>query len=451
MPGPEYRVLLRGLKDQSESGRRLFLQRFGEAYKMSPEQAAQWLRTRKGVVYAVKTPEAAEKARRYIESLGGVVEVEKAGAGPADGRTEPARLELDRELSTPATSPAPPAAAAPDTPSVPEVPVDDAFVSDAAAPAVTPSASGAPLRACPHCGYPYPQNQAACPACRRPAVDSGPAAGAGSGGPGRPAFSTAAPGYDLSAIVNITIETYKNNFVTLYGLSALPVVMVSLITFGAVSVGLGGAALGKDYIIPMVAGAVGLGIILLPLVLYALTYFWAALIAAIDVSIRGARPDLVGILKAVPPMMPVQLMANGLFAMLVMGAALTPFLAVTILAATQKMAGLAVVAALPIIPIAAAASLLFMFVMPVTVLEGLWAMDALKRSATLGRGYYLRNFGVMFLITLSVGVVISIASIPIQMIPVLGTLLTPLVQALATPATTIPIILLYYDMRLKKG
>ena len=83
MTGPnEYRVLLRGLKDQSEAGRQEFLRRFGEAYKMSTDQAAQWLRSRKGVVYTVKTPEAAEKAVRYLEGMGGVATVEKTEVGP---------------------------------------------------------------------------------------------------------------------------------------------------------------------------------------------------------------------------------------------------------------------------------------------------------------------------------------------------------------------------------
>lgn len=449
MPGPtEYRVLLRGLKDESEEGRSRFLQRFGEAYKMSADQAAQWLRAKKGVIYTVKTPEAAEKAARYLESLGGIAAVEKIGVEPA-----PAPPEVPAEPASIAASPAPPPPApAPVASTPPEVPAGDASAPTAPAPPppprpVAPASSGAPLRACPHCTFPYRTDQPVCPACKRPPTyaQAGTSPGAAGTGP------AASQSYDLSAIVKVTIDTYKNNFVTLFVLSLLP---VAVFMFLGLIVGVGAAlfaALGKDALIPLVAAAVMAAAVLLPLTLYLTYYLWSAMVAAIDVAIRGERPEVVAIIKAVPPMLPLQALVNSLGSGFLMLGAIAPFLALVVYAATQKQAGLAALGAVPMFPVAVVVGVLLMFVMPVTVLESKWFVEALRRSIELGRGYYLRNFGIMFLIVFAVAIVTGIIGTIFNFIPIIGPMFSSVIQAAAGPLTTIPLVLLYYDMRMKKG
>jgi hypothetical protein len=100
------------------------------------------------------------------------------------------------------------------------------------------------------------------------------------------------------------------------------------------------------------------------------------------------------------------------------------------------------------------AMLWLMFTPSVVVLEGLGAVAALKRSKKLAEGFKGRNFGVLVLLTIIGAVVGGILGF------VLGIFVTPqhfvfricmvAMQALITPFSIIAIILLYYDLRVRK-
>ena len=439
----EYKVLLRGLRDNTEQGRAAFLQRFGESYKLSPQQASEWLRARKGVVYTLKTPEAAEKAKRFLESIGALAEIEKS---------EP-------EAAPP---PPPPAVAPPSPPAVvdtgpPPVPEETAAPSAATVPpekraaAVAPAAAAGAvsgLRACRHCGYPYPASQPVCPACKRPAASA-----AGAPGPGLPAASPGggAVGYDLAGILNSTFRMYLDNFLVLFGLAVLPVLPVWFVAIVGVAAGAAaGVAAGHE---PALAVALVVAVVLLmmPVLVYIMFYFSAASVIAIDDILRGAKPGLMDTLKKVEPFLPVKLLLTSFLVGLVILGVMAPFLAVVILGAVEKSAGIAVVAALPMIPIAFIAAAYMILVMPVTVLENIWGWEAVRRSALLGKGSYARNFGVLMLIAIVVGIAVSLVSMPLAFIPILGQIASFILQMAIYPVTNIVIVLLYYDMRVRKG
>ena len=467
----EYKVLLRGLRDNTEQGRAAFLQRFGESYKLSPEQASDWLRARKGVVYTLKTPEAAEKAKRFLESIGALAQIEKTEPEAAPPPPLAVAPPSPPAPSPPAPSPPapPPTAPSPPVPSAPpavadsgppEVPEETAAPSAAA---VTPgrtaviapaAATGAVsgLRACRHCGYPFPASQPVCPACKRPAAPAG-AAAAGAPGPGLPAAPPGggAIGYDLAGILNSTFRMYLDNFLVLFGLSVLPMLPVWFVTIVGVAAGATvGVAAGHEPALA-VALVVAFVLLLLPVLVYIMFYFSAASVIAIDEILRGAKPGLLDTLRRVEPFLPVKLLLTSFLVGLVILGAMSPFLALVIVGAWQKSAGIAVLAALPMVPIAFIAAAYMILVMPVTVLENIWGWDAIRRSVQLGKGSYARNFGVLMLIAIVAGIAVSLVSMPLAFIPVLGQIASFILQMAIYPVTNIVIVLLYYDMRVRKG
>jgi hypothetical protein len=105
------------------------------------------------------------------------------------------------------------------------------------------------------------------------------------------------------------------------------------------------------------------------------------------------------------------------------------------------------------------AMLLYLFALPVAVIERMGARAALKRSRELGKGFYWRNFGVLLVATLMAGlfmlaVFVLAAVLGVAMDLDEGDLGLNVLLALSgiftTPILQIPLILLYYDMRVRK-
>lgn len=103
---------------------------------------------------------------------------------------------------------------------------------------------------------------------------------------------------------------------------------------------------------------------------------------------------------------------------------------------------------------------LTMFALTVVVLESRSPMESIRRSIQLGRGYYWRNFGVLLLLGLVVGVLWLVIGVVVGLISVgVGAdmqesfgfqLIVHFFVLLIAPLQLIPVVLLYYDMRVRK-
>jgi len=98
---------------------------------------------------------------------------------------------------------------------------------------------------------------------------------------------------------------------------------------------------------------------------------------------------------------------------------------------------------------------LFLFVPAIVVLENRWAFPALKRSVTLGYGYHVRNFVIvcmMFVLVTVLPFMLYIVSFftGSEWAPALGICLYYVIGFLIQPLGLIYIILLYYDIRVRK-
>jgi hypothetical protein len=102
----------------------------------------------------------------------------------------------------------------------------------------------------------------------------------------------------------------------------------------------------------------------------------------------------------------------------------------------------------------------YMFVVPVVVLEQSGGRAALRRSRALGKGCYLRNMGIVFLVALPLSLIIWLLAYAIASLvaPAIGSHTTSVMQGVEeilqtlvlSPLLSIPGTLLYYDMRARK-
>jgi hypothetical protein len=97
-----------------------------------------------------------------------------------------------------------------------------------------------------------------------------------------------------------------------------------------------------------------------------------------------------------------------------------------------------------------------MFAPVIVVVEGRWAVGALRRSVELAWGRNLRNFAVLAalwltLMGIAVGAGVGISRSPLTLPPSLVSALPWLVQLLMAPFYSVLLSVLYYDMRARNG
>lgn len=124
---PKYKVVFKGLVDKTDIGKQAFLDKFAGAYKISPEEAKDRITRSKGILYQYDDPGAADKAKKFLASIGAEAVIEENQEPP----------------------PAPP--------------IEDSVASFVGADS-KPAAVGG-VRACPKCGYQVPIKQDECPSC----------------------------------------------------------------------------------------------------------------------------------------------------------------------------------------------------------------------------------------------------------------------------------------------
>jgi hypothetical protein len=101
-------------------------------------------------------------------------------------------------------------------------------------------------------------------------------------------------------------------------------------------------------------------------------------------------------------------------------------------------------------------ALWLLFTSPAVVLEGLGPWKAFKRSRDIARGYNWRNLGVLLLIFVLLAVVFVIIGVSFHLLlpqPIgdLGVrLFIVIFESIATPLIFIVVVLLYYDLRVRK-
>jgi hypothetical protein len=92
----------------------------------------------------------------------------------------------------------------------------------------------------------------------------------------------------------------------------------------------------------------------------------------------------------------------------------------------------------------------FLLATQVMVLEHAFGLAALRRSARLMRGNFLRGAGITFLGALIVGVVSGVLQLALDYIPLVGPIGSGLARAAATAYTSAVLVVLYFDIRCRK-
>ncbi len=183
--------------------------------------------------------------------------------------------------------------------------------------------------------------------------------------------------------------------------------------------------------------------------------FGAIAIAVSDICL-GNKPSVVRSYKRVFSTIPGKLLVTNFLTIMCWG---IPALPLYILPASF---GKATGPAKTIMFFAMVASLIvvvtvilrLLFASSVVVLEGLWAVRALKRSKALVRGLNWRNLAVLILLFVIVLVVIAVAATLFTLLHVksalAGRIFTVVVAMIIVPLFFVAVVLLYYDSRVRK-
>jgi len=236
----------------------------------------------------------------------------------------------------------------------------------------------------------------------------------------------------ISEILDVTFRLYRERFVTFLIIALVVYLPYSLLL---AFIGLGSPAASPGTVnaqgfnpVPLILGGLGLFLLLmifLPLCLAALTenisatYLGQNLSAA--ESYQRALPRLAGLIG------------------------------------TQILAGLIILAGfcLLIVP-GIIFSLWFYTLTPIVILEGISGTAALGRSRELMRGNLGKAFGLAFLVGILAAIIGAILGAVIGFIPFLqqnpavGIFIRNLANTIVLPIQTAPVVLLYYDLRIRK-
>jgi hypothetical protein len=431
----EYRVILKGIADESQEGRGAFYQRFGNSYGMSPDQARDWIERHGGRIYVFNDQAAAIKARDFLLGLGAIAEVVEQGA------------------QVPEQVPAP------------------------AAPGPEAPASG---RSCPKCGAWVPAGRDDCPTCqvfiskyeqmmaRRAAATATGAAGPGSGEsqtwqgqPGGGYYNSTPPSgrtgqgwrlgylrpYNLGDMFGDVIDLYKDNFMTLFLLQLIPLgaLVAVVIVMAILGMAMGLSSGGEEHMAAIIVFMVLVGVPVFIMLIYISAHFYTATVFAITEAMHGGRPEWVRSLKSVRWPVPVKLVITELM----LGLALfVPFVLITLAMGSLGAIGIAV--DLLLLPLFIGVAGVFLLVFPAVVVEDTWGLTAFSRSIELGKGHYWRNLGVFAVFMIAIMVIMIIASLVLAIIPIIGGLAAQVVQAALAPILIIVMVILYYEMRVRK-
>jgi hypothetical protein len=108
--------------------------------------------------------------------------------------------------------------------------------------------------------------------------------------------------------------------------------------------------------------------------------------------------------------------------------------------------GLAILLLVPMVYFAVC----WLLVGPIAVVEGTFGRAAMKRSRALTDGYWWRTLGAIFVSSLLGGIVEAGVQLVLGSIPILGPMLTGLVQSIVSTYSSIVMVVVYVDLRCRK-
>jgi len=85
---PKYRVVLKGIKDDTKEGKKAFIKRLAKTRKITPESAQEKIKRSKGALYSSDDIGKAEKAKVFIERIGGIAEIQVMEEAHAEPKAE---------------------------------------------------------------------------------------------------------------------------------------------------------------------------------------------------------------------------------------------------------------------------------------------------------------------------------------------------------------------------
>jgi hypothetical protein len=89
----------------------------------------------------------------------------------------------------------------------------------------------------------------------------------------------------------------------------------------------------------------------------------------------------------------------------------------------------------------------WVLISPVMIVEGLFGLSALRRSAELVMGVWWRTLGIIIVAALVVRIPLSVLQLFWSSVPVLGTILSGLVASIGYAYSAIAILVYYFDRR----
>lgn len=242
--------------------------------------------------------------------------------------------------------------------------------------------------------------------------------------------------HTVGGIINGAFRIYFQHFTTIILAFFIPVLPFNLLQVVATSENLYGLLI-VSVILGTMAGLLA----------------FSAITLIISDFCVGNKASIVRAYKRVLGALIFKLLATNLLQMLAIIVGIIPALIAFNLLATDLLQMLAIIV---VIISALIAIAWFLFGSIIVVLEGTWGVEALKRSKNLGSTKHWRNIGVFLILSL-VGIVFGgiagaiMGAIAPNAVGQIGfQIMIVILQLLVTPLSLIAIVLLYYDLRVRK-
>lgn len=230
-------------------------------------------------------------------------------------------------------------------------------------------------------------------------------------------------------ILRSTIRIYRRHFIALCCIYLLPVLPFHVL---------------KVILLAQDAKPEYFYLLLIGLWLFVTPFSAAALTVGVSDICVGNRPSVARSLRRVLGVF-AKLVLTNLMMLFIDAVAFTP---VSMLVPLDSC-GVIVIGAVPSIGLVVLFQIWWMFVPTVVVLERSFGWASLSRSKALGKGFYLRNVGIVVLLY-SIVLLGWAAFLPLQIHPNhLLKMLAAVLAALLAPLPLIATVLLYYELRVR--